>query len=292
MVQGTSSIIFNPDYRETFMRFFTLLGFIATLLIATPVYALSNRLAHHPSPYLALHANDAVAWQEWTPQTLALAKKQNKLIFLSLGYFSCQGCHKMQKEALGKGEFADFLNRHVIPVLVDRELLTALDGELQAYALRTQGLSGWPLNVILTPEGHPLQAIFYESPQQLLHSASYLQSRWAAEGKAMLADARAAVDVQLAYTPRPLRITPAVAGKFRNQFLLEVFDQADTYRGWNCTGANPIPGWAAICAPGWTPWPAPACMIRSAAAFSVTARTRNGARRIAKKCSATTASSP
>lgn len=220
------------------MRFFTLLTFITALLTAAPAHALGNRLANHPSPYLALHANDAVAWQEWTPQTLALAKKQNKLIFLSLGYFSCQGCHKMKKEALGNGEFADFLNRHFIPMLVDRELLTALDSELQTYALHTQGLSGWPLNVILTPEGHPLQAIFYESPQQLLHSASYLQSRWAGDGKAMLADARAAADVQLAYTPRPVRITPAVAGKFRNQFLLEVFDQADTYRGGFGNGAK------------------------------------------------------
>lgn len=220
------------------MRFFTLLAFIAALLAAAPSHALGNRLANHPSPYLALHAGDAVAWQEWTPQTLALAKQQNKLIFLSLGYFSCQGCHKMQIEALGKGEFADFLNRHFIPVLVDRELLTALDNELQAYALQTQGLSGWPLNVILTPEGHPLRAIFYESPQQMLASASYLQSRWAKESKALLADARAAADVKLAYTPRPARITPAVAGKFRNRFLLEIFDQADTYRGGFGNGAK------------------------------------------------------
>lgn len=203
-----------------------------TLLVATgSAHALANRLKDNSSPYLALHAGDAVAWQEWNQQTLALAKKQNKLIFLSLGYFSCQGCHKMQMEALGKGEFADFLNARFIPVLVDREIMTALDYELQAYALQTQGLSGWPLNIVLTPEGHPLAAVFYQSPQQLLQSVSYQQLRWEREGKTLLADARAATDVRLASQPKSVRITPLVARKYRDQFLLEVFEHADTWRG-------------------------------------------------------------
>jgi len=203
-----------------------------TLLVATgSASALTNRLKDNPSPYLALHADDLVAWQEWNPQTLALAKKQNKLIFLSLGYFSCQVCHKMQREALRDPVFARFLNAYFIPVLVDREIMTALDYELQAYAMQTQGLSGWPLNIVLTPEGHPLTAVFYQSPKQLLQSVSYQQLRWEREGKTILADARAATDVRLAYTPKPVRVTPVVARKYRDQFLLEVFEHADTYRG-------------------------------------------------------------
>lgn len=209
------------------------LFFSALLLFmaASSAHALGNQLKDNASPYLALHADDLVAWQEWNPQTLALAKKQNKLIFLSLGYFSCQGCHKMQREALRDPAFARFLNAHFIPVLVDREIMTALDHELQVYALQTQGLSGWPLNIILTPEGHPLTAVFYQSPQQMLQSVSYQQLRWKREGKTILADARAATDVRLAYTPRAVRVTPVVARKYRDKFLSEVFEQADTWRG-------------------------------------------------------------
>ncbi|HHI75731.1 MAG TPA: DUF255 domain-containing protein, partial [Gammaproteobacteria bacterium] len=62
-------------------------------LWALPAAALENRLADHPSPYLAMHGQDPVAWQEWSPAVLELARREGKPIYLSSGYFSCYWCH-------------------------------------------------------------------------------------------------------------------------------------------------------------------------------------------------------
>jgi hypothetical protein len=59
----------------------------------------TNQLANHPSPYLALHGHDPVAWQEWNADTLARARRENKLLFVSVGYFACHWCHVMQRES-------------------------------------------------------------------------------------------------------------------------------------------------------------------------------------------------
>lgn len=214
------------------MKQLVLLTAILLLVMTTATaHALGNQLKDNPSPYLALHADDPVAWQEWNEQTLALARRQNKLIFLSIGYFSCQGCHKLHREALLDPEIARYLNEHYIPVMVDREILTALDDELQTYALQTTGLVGWPLNVFITPEGHPVAIALYETRQKLLQTLSYARKRWDTERDRILKDARAAADVRLAYQPKAVRVTAAVAKKYREKFLGEIFARADLYRG-------------------------------------------------------------
>ncbi|HNH90231.1 MAG TPA: DUF255 domain-containing protein, partial [Thiobacillaceae bacterium] len=116
------------------------------LLLATaPAFAapLKNALAGHASPYLALHGRDPVAWQEWNAETVARARRENKLLFVSLGYFSCHWCHVMQKESYRDPAIAALLNRYFIPVKVDRELNGALDSALLEFAERLNGVSGW-----------------------------------------------------------------------------------------------------------------------------------------------------
>ena len=110
--------------------------------------ALNNELASHPSPYLALHGDDPVAWQEWDPEVFAAAQRENKLVYVSVGYFSCHWCHVMQDESYKHPDIANILNRHFIPVKVDRELQPALDEALMAFVQSTQGRGGWPLNVL------------------------------------------------------------------------------------------------------------------------------------------------
>ena len=119
--------------------------------------ALDNQLQNHPSPYLALHGNDPVAWQDWTPGAVQLAREQGKLLYVSVGYFSCHWCHVMQRESYQNEQIARFLNENFIPVKIDRELEPALDARLIEFAQATQGRAGWPLNVFLTPQGHPLR---------------------------------------------------------------------------------------------------------------------------------------
>jgi uncharacterized protein YyaL (SSP411 family) len=141
---------------------FLLLSFGAAQ--AEPV-KLKNQLAGHPSPYLALHGSDPVAWQEWNAETVARAKRENKLLFVSVGYYACHWCHVMQRESYKNREIAEYLNRDFIPVKVDRELNTGLDEALQEFSARLQKVSGWPLNAFVTPEGYPAFVVLYAPPE-------------------------------------------------------------------------------------------------------------------------------
>ena len=127
----------------------------------------SNALAGNPSPYLAMHGQDPVAWRPWGPQVLAEARTQGRPIFISSGYFACHWCHVMQRESFRDPAIAALLNAHFIPVKLDRELHPALDAYLIDFTQRTAGRAGWPLNVILTPEGFPLAGFTYEPPQRV-----------------------------------------------------------------------------------------------------------------------------
>lgn len=177
-------------------------SFLISLLVALlipaavaspkPAAKLENRLAHNPSPYLAMHAGDPVAWQIWDRKAVAAARAQNKLLYVSIGYFSCHWCHVMQRESYRNPEIARFLNTHFIPVKVDRELEPALDARMVAFAERTQGASGWPLNAFLTPDGYPLYAVLYLPPKNFLTVLQRLQGLWNQDPKAMARLARQA----------------------------------------------------------------------------------------------------
>jgi len=124
---------------------------VTMLLVAFTGPALANALGNHDSPYLAMHGDDPVAWHTWSAEVLARAKKENKLLFVSIGYFACHWCHVMQRETYRDPQVAKLLNEHFISVKVDRELNPALDAYLIDFVQRTRGVAGWPLNVFLTP---------------------------------------------------------------------------------------------------------------------------------------------
>jgi hypothetical protein len=146
----------------------------------SPVKASSNRLTDHPSPYLKLHANDPVHWRTWGPEVLQQAARDNRLVYLSIGYFSCHWCHVMQRESFKDKQVAADLNRHYIPVKVDRELHPELDRRMIAFVEEVRGTAGWPLNVFLTPEGYPVTGFTYV-PRDSFHQAlGELQAQWQA----------------------------------------------------------------------------------------------------------------
>ena len=170
-------------------RFVTSLLLILLLPATAWAAAPANQLANHPSPYLALHGNDPVAWQEWNADTLARARRENKLLFVSVGYFACHWCHVMQRESYKNPQIAAILNRDFIPVKVDRELNSGLDDALQNFSARLTGASGWPLNAFITPEGHPAYVILYAPPDDFRKLLSQLSGRWAAELHDLIGDA-------------------------------------------------------------------------------------------------------
>ncbi len=140
--------------------------------------ALQNQLAQHPSPYLAMHGEDPVHWQDWSAAVLEAARREDKLLFVSSGYFACHWCHVMQRESYQNAEIAAFLNEHFIPVKVDRELEPALDAHLIDFVQKTQGRAGWPLNVFLSPEGYPVIGLTYAPADSFLELLQRLDQVW------------------------------------------------------------------------------------------------------------------
>ena len=158
--------------------FLSLWGFLGGLTSGLYGAELDNRLKNHPAPYLALHGDDPVAWQEWGEEVLNHAQKENKIILVSVGYFACHWCHVMQQESYQNQEVADILNEHFISVKVDRELEAALDNRLMGFAQRIIGRGGWPLNVFITPDGHPIYALLYAPKEQFQEVLLRLQTIW------------------------------------------------------------------------------------------------------------------
>ena len=116
----------------------------------------TNRLAKETSPYLLMHAHNPTQWYAWGPEAFAKAKKENKLIFLSIGYSSCFWCHVMERESFNNEEVAKILNEHFVCIKVDREERPDID-QIYMTALNAQGQSGgWPLSMFMMPDGRPI----------------------------------------------------------------------------------------------------------------------------------------
>lgn len=133
----------------------------------------ANRLAKESSPYLLLHAHNPVDWYPWGPEAFDAAKRENKPIFLSVGYSSCYWCHVMERLVFSNDEIAKLMNDNFINVKVDREERPDIDEvymtSLQVYMALTQGggSGGWPLSMFLAPEGHPIAGGSYFPPQDV-----------------------------------------------------------------------------------------------------------------------------
>ena len=121
----------------------------------------TNKLAGETSPYLLMHAHNPVNWYPWGEEALEKAKKENKVIFLSIGYSSCHWCHVMERESFVDAEIAAYMNEHYVCIKIDREERPDIDSiymtSLHVYnQLSGSGRGGgWPLSMFLTPDGKP-----------------------------------------------------------------------------------------------------------------------------------------
>lgn len=117
---------------------------------------LKNRLNESRSPYVRGHMHNPVAWQMWGPEAIELAKKSNRLIFISIGYAACHWCHVMERESFENDEVAKLLNENFIPIKIDREERPDVDRIYMNYVQATTGSGGWPLNAFITPDLEPI----------------------------------------------------------------------------------------------------------------------------------------
>ncbi len=125
----------------------------------------TNRLAHEKSPYLLQHAHNPVDWYPWGEEAFAKARKENKPIFLSIGYSTCHWCHVMAHESFENPETAKIMNREFVNIKVDREERPDVDRVYMTFVQATTGGGGWPMSVWLTPDLQPFVGGTYFPPE-------------------------------------------------------------------------------------------------------------------------------
>jgi uncharacterized protein YyaL (SSP411 family) len=123
-----------------------------------------NHLATESSPYLLQHQNNPVDWYPWGPEAIGRAKREDKPIFLSIGYAACHWCHVMEHESFENEPIARYLNEHFISIKVDREERPDLDQIYMNAVQIMSGRGGWPMSMFLTPELKPFYGGTYWPP--------------------------------------------------------------------------------------------------------------------------------
>src|SRR6476619_823540 len=139
---------------------------LAAATLARGAEPQSNRLIDSNNPYLLLHAHNPVDWYPWGPEALEKAKRENKPIFLSIGYSTCYWCHVAERTLFSNPQIAQLMNAWFVNIKVDREERPDLDAiYMLATQLITAGPGGWPNNLFLTPELAPFHAGGYSPPE-------------------------------------------------------------------------------------------------------------------------------
>src|SRR5882724_10598858 len=125
----------------------------------------TNRLSREKSPYLLQHAHNPVDWYPWGEEAFAKARRENKPIFLSIGYSTCHWCHVMAHESFENEETAAIMNREFVNIKVDREERPDVDRVYMTFVQATTGGGGWPMSVWLTPDLKPFVGGTYFPPE-------------------------------------------------------------------------------------------------------------------------------
>ena len=129
------------------------------------MHAFTNRLAQEKSPYLLQHAHNPVDWYAWGEEAFEKAAKEDKPIFLSIGYATCHWCHVMEHESFENEEIAALMNEAFVCIKVDREERPDIDNIYMTVCQMMTGSGGWPMTIVMTPEKKPFFAATYISPE-------------------------------------------------------------------------------------------------------------------------------
>ncbi len=210
-----------------------------------------NRLQHAVSPYLLQHASNPVAWQPWDDAALEQARRENKPIFLSIGYAACHWCHVMEHESFEDAAIAALMNRYFVNIKVDREERPDLDALYMKAVVAMTGQGGWPMSVFLTPERAPFYGGTYFPPERRYGMPAFrdvleqIASRWHENRDSVETHAARVVSVLQQHAPASTKsIEDFHRGLFEDaeQALADAFDAR--WGGWD--GAPKFPAGAAL----------------------------------------------
>lgn len=134
-----------------------------------------NELHLETSPYLLQHAENPVHWKAWNPKSLEIAKTENKLIIVSVGYSACHWCHVMEHESFEDNEVAEVMNRDFISIKVDREERPDIDAVYMKAVQIMTSRGGWPMNVVCLPNGKPVWGGTYFRKSEWMDYLAQLQ---------------------------------------------------------------------------------------------------------------------
>ncbi len=165
---------------------------------------MTNHLSLESSPYLLQHAENPVDWYPWGPEALDKARKEDKPIFLSIGYAACHWCHVMAHEFFEDDQVAAIMNQYFVNIKVDREERPDLDGIYMDAVVAMTGSGGWPMSVFLIPDGTPFFGGTYFPPVRRYNMPAFrevlltIARLWQEERTELLSSA-----VNLKRTPGP-----------------------------------------------------------------------------------------
>jgi uncharacterized protein YyaL (SSP411 family) len=130
----------------------------------------TNALINETSPYLLQHAHNPVNWYPWGKEALGKAKREDKLIIISIGYSSCHWCHVMEHESFEDSRVAQLMNDHFVSIKVDREERPDIDHIYMTAVQMMKQQGGWPLNCIALPDGKPIWGGTYFPKEQWMEA--------------------------------------------------------------------------------------------------------------------------
>jgi hypothetical protein len=210
--------------------------------VTTPAHSAAhvNRLAREKSPYLLQHQHNPVDWFAWGEEAFERARRENKPIFLSIGYSTCHWCHVMERESFENRATAELLNAHFVSIKVDREERPDVDKIYMTAVQAMTGQGGWPLNCFLTPDLKPFYGGTYFPPENTQGRASFIQvlrqiaSLWETRREQILdtaAQFHQKLEDYAAREPGGLELSPALPARAAAEFKREYDPQFGGFGG-------------------------------------------------------------
>ncbi|XP_060620737.2 spermatogenesis-associated protein 20 isoform X1 [Anolis sagrei] len=210
----------------------------------------TNRLVHEKSPYLLQHAHNPVDWYPWGQEAFDKAKKEDKLIFLSVGYSTCHWCHVMEHESFQNEEIGQILNENFVCIKVDREERPDVDKVYMTFVQATSSGGGWPMSVWLTPDLKPFVGGTYFPPEDGIYQVGFrtvllrILEQWKRNRAALLENSQKILSALLARTDVGVRgeeMPPSLKEVMSRCFqqLSESYDEE--YGGFSETPKFPTP---------------------------------------------------